>query len=53
MKGRLRSWAKRLKAEALTLWFAARHPGTPWYAKALAACAAAYAFSPIDPRNLS
>ncbi|MEW5891702.1 MAG: DUF1232 domain-containing protein [Pseudomonadota bacterium] len=48
MKQHLLDWARRLKVQALTLWFAARHPATPWYAKALAACAAAYAFSPID-----
>lgn len=48
MRVTLRAWAKRLKAEALTLWHAAHHPGTPWYAKAVALFAAAYAFSPID-----
>ena len=30
------------------LWFCGSHPGTPWYAKALAALVVAYAFSPID-----
>jgi len=48
MRARLGAWAQRLKTEALTLWFAARHPDTPWTARALAAFAAAYAFSPID-----
>lgn len=48
MKQHLLGWARSLKVQALTLWFAARHPDTPWYAKALAAFAAAYAFSPID-----
>lgn len=48
MKQRLLGWARSLKVQALTLWFAARHPGTPWLARALAAFAAAYAFSPID-----
>lgn len=43
-----RAWAARLKRDALTLWFAARHPRTPWYAKALAAFVVAYALSPID-----
>lgn len=48
MKQVLGNWARALKAHALTLWFAARHPETPWVARALAAFAAAYAFSPID-----
>ncbi|WP_349604573.1 MULTISPECIES: YkvA family protein [Cupriavidus] len=45
---RLRQWARRLKANLLTLWFCSRHPGTPWGARLLAALVAAYAFSPID-----
>ena len=48
MLARLRVWAKRLKREALMLWLAARDPRTPILAKAIAAAAAAYAFSPID-----
>jgi uncharacterized membrane protein YkvA (DUF1232 family) len=44
----LRAWARELRAQLLTLWFVARHPRTPWYAKLLAALVAAYAFSPID-----
>ena len=31
------------------MYLAARHPGTPWYAKALAAAVVIYALSPIDP----
>ena len=45
---RLRDAARRLRAEALALWFAARHARTPWAARVLAAAVAAYAFSPID-----
>jgi len=41
-------WAKALKREALVMYFAMRDPRTPWYAKGLAACVVAYAFSPID-----
>jgi uncharacterized membrane protein YkvA (DUF1232 family) len=44
-------WRERvhaLKRESLALYLAARHPGTPWYAKLLVACVAAYALSPID-----
>jgi uncharacterized membrane protein YkvA (DUF1232 family) len=45
---RLKQWAQRLKAEVVALWFAYRHPQTPWYAKWLAVAVVAYAFSPID-----
>jgi len=44
----LKQRARRLKTEAFALYLAARHPGTPWYAKLLAAAIVAYAFSPID-----
>jgi uncharacterized membrane protein YkvA (DUF1232 family) len=44
----IRSWARRIKAQVLTLWFCSRHPDTPLAAKILAALVAAYAFSPID-----
>ena len=37
-----------LKRETLTLYFAARDPRTPWYAKIVAAGVVAYALSPID-----
>ena len=45
---RLRTWAARLERDALTLWFARRHPETPWAAKALGVVVVAYALSPID-----
>lgn len=45
---RLHAWARRLRAEALTLWFAARHERTPWPVRLLAAAVAVYAFSPLD-----
>jgi uncharacterized membrane protein YkvA (DUF1232 family) len=44
----LKSWAKGIKDDAIALFLAARDPRTPWYAKATAACVAAYALSPID-----
>ena len=44
----LRQWARRIKRDAMTLWFARAHPATPWYAKALGAFVVAYALSPID-----
>ena len=45
---RLQTRAKDLKRETLALYFAARDPRTPWYAKALAAGVVAYALSPFD-----
>lgn len=44
----LQQRARRLKAETLALYLAARHPETPWYAKLFMAGIVAYAFSPID-----
>jgi uncharacterized membrane protein YkvA (DUF1232 family) len=48
MLERLRTWAAALEREALVLWFGARDPRTPWYAKWLAVFMVAYALSPID-----
>ena len=45
---RWKAWAKRLKTEIYALYLAYRNPRTPWYARLLAACVVAYAFSPID-----
>jgi uncharacterized membrane protein YkvA (DUF1232 family) len=45
---RLKTWARALKRDVITLWFALKHPDTPWYARALAAVITAYALSPID-----
>nr|WP_205964261.1 YkvA family protein [Ramlibacter agri] len=44
----MRQWARKLKRDGLTLWFALKDRRTPWYAKALAAFVVAYALSPID-----
>lgn len=44
----LKAWAKRIKRDGVTLWFAGRHTDTPWYAKALGLFVVAYALSPID-----
>ncbi|HEX2829029.1 MAG TPA: YkvA family protein [Burkholderiales bacterium] len=44
----LEARARQLKAEVTALYFAARHPRTPWYAKAFIAAIVAYALSPID-----
>ena len=37
-----------MKRDAVALWFARRHPRTPWLSRALAVFVAAYALSPID-----
>jgi uncharacterized membrane protein YkvA (DUF1232 family) len=44
----LKARARALKRETYALYFAARDPRTPWYAKALAAAVVAYALSPFD-----
>lgn len=44
----LRTWARRIKRDAVTLWFAYRHANTPWLIKGLCAFIVAYALSPID-----
>jgi uncharacterized membrane protein YkvA (DUF1232 family) len=43
-----REWARSIKRDVVALWYAARDPRVPWYAKAVAACVVAYALSPID-----
>ncbi|MBO9355738.1 DUF1232 domain-containing protein [Bordetella petrii] len=44
----LKTWARRIKRDGVTLWFAVRSPRTPWYAKALGLFVVGYALSPID-----
>ncbi|MBV6273607.1 DUF1232 domain-containing protein [Alcaligenaceae bacterium CGII-47] len=44
----LNVWAKRIKRDGVTLWFAGKNLRTPWYAKALGIFVVAYALSPID-----
>ena len=39
---------RSIRRDVLAIYLAARDPRTPWYAKALALCVAAYALSPID-----
>ena len=48
MLAKLRDRVRLLKRETYVLYLAARHPGTPWYAKLFVAAVVAYAFSPID-----
>jgi uncharacterized membrane protein YkvA (DUF1232 family) len=45
---RLRERARGIKRQSYALYLAARDPRVPWYAKAVVALVAAYAFSPID-----
>ena len=45
---RLREWARLIKRDVVALYLAAGDPRVPWHAKALAACVAGYALSPID-----
>lgn len=48
LSDKLKTWAKRIKRDGVTLWFAGKHARTPWYAKALGVFVVAYALSPID-----
>jgi uncharacterized membrane protein YkvA (DUF1232 family) len=45
---RFLTWVWALRHDVLTLCFALKHPGTPWYVKVFAALLAVYALSPID-----
>ncbi len=45
---RLKAWAQALKRDVMTLWFAIKHPQTPWHVRLFAAIVTAYALSPID-----
>lgn len=48
MLEKLKLAAKRLKREVMTLYFVARDPRTPWYARGLAFVVVGYALSPFD-----
>ena len=48
MVERLRQHARLLKRDTYALYLAYHDPRTPWYARIVAACVVAYAFSPID-----
>lgn len=45
---RAKHWARSIKRDVIAIWIAARDRRTPWSARILAACVAAYALSPID-----
>jgi uncharacterized membrane protein YkvA (DUF1232 family) len=44
----IKARTQRLKRDIVALYLAAKDPRTPWYARALVLCIAAYALSPID-----
>ena len=48
MLEQLKAQARALKNESVTVYLAALDVRTPWYAKVIAICTVAYAFSPID-----
>ena len=48
MLARLKSWARGIKRDVVTVYFAARDPSAPWLPRLLAMLVAAYALSPID-----
>jgi uncharacterized membrane protein YkvA (DUF1232 family) len=51
MPALLAAWrqkAQKLQKEAHVFYFAFKHPGTPWYTRLIAACAAGYLLSPIQ-----
>lgn len=43
-----KDWARRIKRDSVTLWFAYRDPATPLLVKGLCIFIVAYALSPID-----
>lgn len=48
MLDRLKRRARALKAEVIALYYAAKDPRTPWYARILIFFVAAHTLSPID-----
>ena len=48
MWGRVTTWFKMVKEDAVILYYAWKHPLTPPYIKALMVAVIAYIFSPID-----
>lgn len=44
----IKQWANQLKRDVITIYFALKHPQTPFYAKLVAALIVGYALSQID-----
>ena len=47
-QSRWKTNAERLQREVVVVWFVLKNPGTPWYAKIISACVAAYIVSPVQ-----
>jgi uncharacterized membrane protein YkvA (DUF1232 family) len=45
---RVKNKAREIKRNVFVLYLACKDPRVPWYAKLIAICVVAYAFSPID-----
>jgi uncharacterized membrane protein YkvA (DUF1232 family) len=45
---KFKNYARKLKQDLFVLYLSYKDNRTPWYAKAVAICVVAYAFSPID-----
>jgi len=45
---KLKNFARKLKQNLFVLYLSYKDKRTPWYAKVVAICVVAYAFSPID-----
>jgi uncharacterized membrane protein YkvA (DUF1232 family) len=45
---KLKNYARKLKQDLFVLYLSYKDKRTPWYAKTVAICVVAYAFSPID-----
>lgn len=45
---RLKSWARALEDDGITLWFCCRHRDMPWLPRILALLVVGYFLSPID-----
>lgn len=48
MFDKIKTWARSLKRQIFTLYFACKDERVPWHVKVFTACVVAYAFSPID-----
>jgi len=48
LAARLKANADRLQREFIVIWFILRRPGSPWYARMIAGCVAAYVLSPVQ-----
>ena len=48
MLQKIKHWAKKLKKKLTALYYARKHPLTPWYCRWLIVVTLLYALSPID-----